>query len=465
MTQLCYFDSMTSHPHPARERILVVDDHPFVANLISEILTNAGFTHVDVTHDLETAAKKIDMTNYNLVLVDHFLGQGSGLDLLSYVLAKRPQLPVILMVEGGNVELAVDMMRQGSFDVLEKPIHPEKLIYCVERALEFRFYKSEIIRLAPDENIEDIYHGMVGRSEPMKKVFSLIERIKASSVNILITGPSGAGKEMIAKALHDTSPRAGKKFVAINCSAIPDALLEGELFGYKKGAFTDARTDKLGLFQEAEGGTIFLDEIGDMPLTVQPKILRALQEKEVRPLGSIQSIKVDVRIIAATNQELQERIAQKLFREDLYYRLNAMQIELPSLKERPEDIPLLVDYFMDKTCKKHGHPIKGISHSAMKKLLDYSWPGNVRELENVVERAILLARGDSIMPEDLSFSKDESGIEGLTAWAKRKRPLEDVEKDYILEVLRNVDGNRSEAAEVLGIGRKTLYNKLARYGL
>lgn len=313
-----------------------------------------------------------------------------------------------------------------------------------------------------------IYHGMVGKSLAMKKIFTLIEHLKESSVNLLITGSSGTGKEMVAKALHATSPRKDKKFVAINCSAIPDNLLEGELFGYHKGAFTDAQTDKRGLFEEAEGGTLFLDEIGDMPLTLQPKILRALQEKEIRPLGSITTIPVNVRIITATNQDLSIKIKQNLFREDLYYRLNAMQIEIPPMSERKEDIPLLADYLVKKCCQELGKSLKQISPQAMEMLLEYSWPGNVRELYNTIERAIILSQNSTILPKDVLVNhqaKTQNFNSSITTLAHQKTPLADVEKNYILEVLHEAQGNRSQTAKILKIGRKTLYNKLSHYGV
>ncbi|OGP08477.1 MAG: hypothetical protein A2048_09180 [Deltaproteobacteria bacterium GWA2_45_12] len=445
-----------------KEVILLVEPNPFESQLIVEVLKREGFDCVDWYPKFEEVPNP---TDYSVVLMGFHAANINGRDMLSELLIQKPEMPVIVLIDTHVVDQALWAMKCGAFDVLEKPIHPERLLLLVHKSMEFGFVRTEIVRLHQQAPQGDIYYGMVGRSMDMKRIFDLIERIKDSSVNVLITGPSGSGKEMVARALHATSSRANKKFVAINCSAIPDALLEGELFGYKKGAFTDARTDKIGLFQEADNGTIFLDEIGDMPINVQPKILRALQEKEIRPLGSLNSVKVNVRIIAATNQNLEEKIQQKQFREDLYYRLNAMQFEIAPLKNREEDIPLLIDHFLARMKKTHAHAIKGVSQKAMKILIDYSWPGNVRELENVIERATLFSKNEWILPEDLLFSKEEDDVLPMSEWARRKKPLADIEKEYILEVLQHVSGNRSETANILGIGRKTLYNKLAKYGV
>lgn len=451
--------------HPSRERILLVDGQSLSLGLIADQLMSLGYTLIDKSTSMAEAWDRIEQQDYSVVLLSHNVNNQGYYELLNHIKFKKETLPVILMIDKGDVQTGVEAVRLGAFDVLERPLHPDRLRYCIQKSLEYGHVRTETICLQKEASADDCYHGIVGRSSAMKKVFNLIERIRESSVNILITGPSGTGKEKLAKALHETSPRKNNKFVAINCSAIPDALLEGELFGYKRGAFTDARQDKMGLFLEAQGGTIFLDEIGDMPLTIQPKILRALQEREIRPLGSTESINVDVRIIAATNQNLQEKIAEKSFREDLFYRLNAMEIELPSLCERKEDIALLVDYFIDKFQREKDSHVRGISQKALKQLFDYSWPGNIRELENIIERATLLCRDDMILPEDLLFSREQEEALPINDWVSRRRPLSDIEKEYILEVLQASGGNRSETAQILGIGRKTLYNKLAKYGV
>ncbi|MBI2338998.1 MAG: sigma-54-dependent Fis family transcriptional regulator [Deltaproteobacteria bacterium] len=447
------------------QNILILDDDPRVGPVIKSILESAGYGPVDRCCSVDEAGAKLSADHYALVLADDQFSEKNGFDVIEKVRSHSSEIPVVVITNLGSVDVAVSAMRRGAFDVIEKPFHPERAALIVKRALEHGFLRTEVIRLTRRPKIEGLYRGLIGESPVMKKVFHLLDRIRESDVNVLITGPSGVGKEMVARAIHDTSLRAKEKFTAINCSAIPETLLEGELFGYKKGAFTDARTDKIGLFCEADCGTIFLDEIGDMPLALQPKILRVLQEREVRPLGATQTVKVDVRVIAATNEDLGEKIRNKTFRDDLYYRLNVINIALPSLKDRPEDIPLLVDQFLKQAVEKAGRPIKGVSQSAMKLLLEYSWPGNIRELQNVIERAALLTQGEYILPEDFPFSAPPPADADLSGKARRKVPMEAIEKEYILEVLKEAGGNRSEAAQVLGIGRKTLYNKLERYGM
>ena len=363
----------------------------------------------------------------------------------------------------GSVETAVEAMKQGACDYLVKPIKTDELLRVTERAVREAALRREINRLRREVHKEYSFHQILGKSKPMREVFDLIRRVADSPTNVLITGESGTGKELVAKAIHYNSERRDAPFVPVNCAAIPETLLESELFGHVKGAFTDAKTDKRGLFEEAQKGTIFLDEISELPLTLQAKLLRAIQEREVRRVGATRAVPVDVRIIAATNLMLAEEVTAKRFREDLFYRLNVIEIRLPPLRERKEDIPLLVEAFLRKCAEASHKELRGMTESALALLMDYPWPGNVRELENVIERAVTLARGEKIVPEDLP--PNIQGARGerkvINEAVERILPLKEVEKEYILRILETTGGNKYQAAQALGIDRKTLYRKLA----
>jgi len=337
----------------------------------------------------------------------------------------------------------------------------DEIVLTVKKALENRLLRKEVVRLKKEVESRYHFHQLIGRSPSMQKIYDLIERISDSSSNVLITGESGTGKELVAKAIHYSGTRKDGPFIAVNCPAIPETLLESELFGYKRGAFTDAKTDKKGLIFEATEGTIFLDEITEMPPVLQAKLLRVIEERQVRPLGDTNSYPIDVRIISASNRDIKEMIHQAKFREDLYYRLKVIDIELPPLRERREDIPLLVQHFINRFDKAPKKKVTGVSEEALKILISYSWPGNVRELENVIQRAMTLCQHEVILPEDLPApmlqEADENPIEkGL----REKYTLDQLEKEYIRKVLIEVGGNKSKAAERLGLDRKTLYRKL-----
>jgi DNA-binding NtrC family response regulator len=367
------------------------------------------------------------------------------------------------MTAFGSVETAIQAMKQGAYDYLMKPVKNDELLRATERGFREALLRSEINRLRREVGKEFSFSQILGKSKPMREVFELIRRVANSPTNILITGESGTGKELVAKAIHYNSDRKDAPFIPVNCAAIPDQLLESELFGHMRGSFTDAKGDKHGLFEEAHKGTLFLDEISELPITLQAKLLRAIQEKEIRRIGATKPISVDVRIIAATNLNLAEEVKAKRFREDLYYRLNVIEVKLPPLRDRREDIPLLVDGFLKKCGEARGKEVKGVTESALAMLMDYMWPGNVRELENVVERAVTLSRREKIMPDDLP--PIVQGALGdrrvLEEAAEKTLPLHEIEKEYIKKILEKTGGNKYQAAQVLGIDRKTLYRKLA----
>jgi DNA-binding NtrC family response regulator len=360
------------------------------------------------------------------------------------------------------VETAVEAMKHGASDYLTKPAKKDELIRVIERVMRETSLRREISRLRKEVHKEYSFHQILGKSKPMLGLFDLIKRVANSPTNVLITGESGTGKELVAKAIHYNSDRRGAPFVPVNCAAIPEQLLESELFGHMRGAFTDAKMDKRGLFEEAQKGTLFLDEISELPLMLQAKLLRAIQEKEIRRVGATKPVAVDVRVIAATNLNLTEEVKAKHFRDDLYYRLNVIELKLPPLRERREDIPLLVDSFLKKCGLSRGKDVKAVSEAALAMLMDYAWPGNVRELENVIERAVTLSRTERILPDDLppvvQGSRGDRRV--LDEAAERTLPLHEIEKEYIKKILEKLGGNKYQAAQVLGIDRKTLYRKL-----
>jgi len=372
---------------------------------------------------------------------------------------------VVIMTAYGSLESAVEAMRKGAFDYVMKPFQIEEIKLVIKRAIEERKLREENLELKRRVKQYELKE-IVGKNEKFQRVLELAKKVAPTDSTVLIRGESGTGKELIAKAIHNMSPRANNPFIAINMAALPEELLESELFGYTKGAFTGATKNKEGLFKAAEGGTILLDEISEASPRIQVKILRALQEKEITPVGSTKTIKVDVRIIASTNADLEKMVAEGRFREDLYYRLNVVYIQLPPLRERKDDIPLLTSHFLKKYTSLYNLPPKKISDETMKILLEYSWPGNVRELENAIERAVILSEGEVIKPADLPekirnrFSvkvSDQVNLSGLT--------LEELERRYILQVLDETGWNKNRAAQILGIDPSTLYRKLQRYGL
>lgn len=442
--------------------ILIVDDDPDMRALLQDVLQERGHRVAAVASGRE-ALRRLSEEEYPVVLTDLRMGDMQGLELLSETKRAFPDINVIIMTAFGSVKSAIEAMKQGAYDYLTKPVKTDELILVVEKALREAALRREVNHLRREVHREYSFHQILGRSRPIREVFDLIRRVAASQTTVLITGESGTGKELVAKAIHFNSERRDAPFVPVNCAAIPETLLESELFGHVKGAFTDAKTDKRGLFEEAQKGTLLLDEISEMPLMLQAKLLRVIQEREIRRVGATRAVAVDVRIIAATNLALAAEVKAKRFREDLFYRLNVIEIRLPPLRERREDIPLLVEAFLRRCCETNRKSFRGMNEGALAVLMDYGWPGNVRELENVIERAVTLAQGETIRIEDLppiiQGSRGERRV--IDEAADRILPLEEVEKEYILRILDKTGGNKYQAAQALGIDRKTLYRKLA----
>ena len=455
----------------ARTQLLVVEDDAAMRELLNEALVEEGY-RVDVAASGRAGIDRVRQGGIDLVVTDVRMPDMDGLDMLAEVRApatsNEPTVApphVIVVTAFGSIETAKKALKLGAHDYITKPFEIDDLVLAVEKALDERTLRREVARLRKEVARPYEFDNMIGRSAPMEEVFALIRRLSTSAVNVLITGESGTGKELVARALHYHSPRAKKPFVAVNCAAIPDTLLESELFGYKRGAFTDARQDRAGMFLEAEGGTIFLDEIGDLTPALQAKLLRVLQEREVRPLGATRSEKVDVRVLSATNRDLAQRMGQGVFREDLFYRLNVIEVSLPPLRDRGEDVLPLAQHFLAQAGKRTGKRLRGFEQSALKVLLSYPWPGNVRELENVVERAVALAEGELIGPDDLPAQvRERRSTDVLQGALARNLTLADLERDYIYRVLQAEGGNKTRAAQRLGLDRKTLYRKLEEYG-
>ena len=447
---------MTDRGH----KVLVVDDDLEMCGLLSDVLKGEDFS-VTAIHDSFEASKILKKEEFDVIVTDLKMKGLKGLDLLEEAKNVAPLTPVIIITAFGTIESAIKAMKMGAYDYITKPFQMDELVLTVKKALENRLLKKEVVRLKREVESKYQFHHLIGKSPLMQKVYDLIERISDTSSNVLVTGESGTGKELVAKAIHYNGMRKGGAFIAINCAAIPETLLESELFGYKKGAFTDAKSDKKGLIFEANEGTLFLDEITEMPLPLQAKLLRVIEEREVRPLGDTNSYPIDVRIVSTSNRDINSLSQEGLFREDLYYRFKVIDIELPSLRERREDIPLLVQHFINKFSGEMKKNISGISEDALKILLNYSWPGNVRELENVIQRAITLTRHEAILPEDLPITMIEEKEESLLAKGLREKyTVSQLEKEYIRRVLVETGGNKSKAAERLGLDRKTLYRKL-----
>ncbi|RMG96981.1 MAG: sigma-54-dependent Fis family transcriptional regulator [Candidatus Dadabacteria bacterium] len=448
-------------------RVLVVDDDASLRRILEYNLAEEGYA-VATAASGEEALEKLDRAAFDLVVTDIKMPGMDGMDLLRRIKAEAPETQVIVVTAFGTIEMAVEAMKAGAAEYITKPFNRDELKLAVRKALRVRDLEAENVRLRQEVRRIEEADKIVGDSPAMQAVYRLIEKVADSDASVLITGESGTGKELAARAIHRLSRRADRPFVAVNCAAIPRELLESELFGHKKGAFTGAIRDKKGRFEEAAGGTIFLDEIGEMPLDLQPKILRALQEREITPVGSNEVIRVDARVLAATNRDLEAEIEEGRFREDLYYRIAVVPIHMPSLRERPEDIPLLVAHFLKKLAP--ARPVR-VEPEALEALSRYTWKGNVRELENTIERLLVLTEGDAIglgdLPEKIREPKArEHGGDGFTFHLPPEGvSLEDVERAVIEEALHRTGWNQTRAAKLLRIPRHILLYRMEKFGI
>lgn len=445
--------------------ILLVDDEKSVSTTISILLKKAGFA-VEEASNGKDAVELMKTKFFDLVLTDLKMKPMDGLEVLREAKAINPLTEVVVMTAFGTVESGVEAMRSGAYDYIQKPFDNDELLMLVDKALERKQLLTEVEKLQEELKEKYRFENIVGNSKEMMDVFSLSFKVAPTDSTVLISGESGTGKELIARAIHLNSRRKNRAFITINCGALPENLQESELFGHVRGAFTGAIRDKRGLFQEANGGTLFLDEVGETLLSTQVKLLRFLQNGEIRRVGENEPIHVDVRLLAATNQDLEKLIEEGKFREDLYYRLNVIPIQMPPLRKRRDDIPLLINHFLEKNHTQKHKKIDSVSPEAMSLLSGYDWPGNVRELENVVERAVILTNKNVIMPEDLPStfqSSSPKSKEGVTDFGEIT--LEELEKRHIIGALENYNWNQKKASEVLGISTTTLWRKLKSYGI
>ncbi len=445
-------------PPDGKETILVVDDTPSTLEVLQRSLTAQGYTTYTAANAVD-ALKLLDGTFVDLVITDLKMPKISGIDLVRHVRENCKNTAVMMITGYATVESAVEAVKSGAEEYVPKPFTDDELLAAVRRVLnKLRHRREAATKPAPEP---EFAYGLIGESPAMQKVFAAIRKASSTSATVLITGESGSGKELVARAIHYSSARASAPFVPVNCGGIPESLLESELFGYVKGAFTGAHESRAGFFQTADGGTIFLDEIGETSIAMQVKLLRVLQDKEVRMVGDSRARTVDVRIIAATNKDLQSLIQSRVFREELYYRINVVTIEVPPLRARGGDIPLLVRHFAEKFASELGKAVPRFSGKAMEALQNYAWPGNARELENAIQRIVVMNDEQIIDIPDLPSFARFSALRTTGV----NRTLTEVEADHIRNVLANADGNKTRAAEILGIDRKTLRKKIAQYGL
>ena len=445
----------------AIEKILVVDDEPLVRNFLKEVLEAEDY-EVLTTEDGLSALKEVERGGIDLVITDVRMPKLNGIDLLKEVKKRSPSTLVVVITAYGTIENAVEAMKNGACDYITKPLSPEQIKLAIQKASQHKNLLNENRYLRSEVSQRYNFEQLIGRSPQMRRVYEMIDRVAPTNATVLIQGESGTGKELVARAIHYRSPRKDKPFVKVNCAALPEDLLESELFGHERGAFTGAVSKREGRFELADRGTLLLDEISETSPAFQAKLLRVLQEQEFERVGGSKTIKVDVRVIATTNKDLKQAIREGKFREDLYYRLNVLPIYLPPLRERKEDIPLLVQHFLEKYSRQNGLRIKSLSKKCLDMMMQYEWPGNVRELENVIERAVVMSEGETIFPENISLS---SPVQKMSLSFPEEITLEEMEKRLILHTLQRTGGNRTEAAKILGISVRTVRNKLKKYGM
>lgn len=461
MSQRGHMESQQNNP-----KLLVIDDDQEMRSLLSDFFASKGLlTETFPLASLAFEHIEKNKARYDIIISDIKMPNMDGITFVKKMKSVAPEIPIVLITAFGSIETAIEAIRCGAYDYIIKPFKLAEMQLVVERALEYKNLRLENVVLRSEIKKSWSLENMIGKSQAMQSVFELIQRVSQANANVLINGESGTGKELVARAIHNLGPRSTKPFIAINCTAIPENLLESELFGHAKGSFTGAIGRKRGLFEEANGGTLFLDEIGDMDLSLQSKLLRVLQEKKIRSVGDNITRDVDVRIIAATHKDLKASIRENVFREDLYYRLSVIPVQIPPLRHRKEDIPLLAEHFLKKYVVTNNSKVRGFTPAAMNFLMNQKWEGNVRELENIVERVVVLARNEYIDIQDLPTISEKTPEDFFGSATKDHPTLAQLEQRYIEYIMDKTGGRKTKASQILGINRRTLYRKEKEYGL